>query len=427
MRALYTIIISLYSFSLKLFSLFNQKARDWFYGRRNIFQKLDEVFTAHYADENPRPVIWIHCASLGEYEQGKPVIEEIKKRFPGFVVLLTFFSPSGFNNKAHNSEADYVFYLPIDTRRNARKFIRIVSPSIAVFVKYEFWFNYLNELYVNSIPVYTISAIFRPEQHFFKWYGGWFRTHLRRMNRIFVQDEESAELLSMIDINNAKISGDTRFDRVAGIKSLDISLPLLENFLSGSMVIVAGSTWPPDEEILKDLLNKVPESVKFVIAPHEVNPGHIKDLVTNFNGKSILYSQLAEYLKEGNKQSARVVIIDSIGLLSKIYKYADIAYIGGGFGVGIHNTLEAAVFGVPVLFGPNYHRFREAKELIANNAAISVKNSGELTREVQAFIKSPQRLQSYSTSARLFVNDRTGATRIIIGELEYYIKNVFSR
>lgn len=422
MRAFYSFVITLYSFSLKALSLFNQKARDWFYGRRGIFKKMDEIFTVHYADENPRPIIWIHCASLGEYEQGRPVIEEIKKRFPGFKILLTFFSPSGFNNKANSSDADYVFYLPIDTRRNARRFIKTVSPAMAIFVKYEFWYNYLNELYSNNIPVYTISAIFRPQQHFFKWYGAWFRNHLRKMNRIFVQDEESAELLSMIDVLNTRISGDTRFDRVSGIKTLDISLPLLDSFVAGNTVIVAGSTWPPDEDILKDLLASVASNVKLIIAPHEVTPSHIKELSAKFNGISVLYSQLGN--TAGAMDQKRVVIIDSIGLLSKIYKYADIAYIGGGFGVGIHNTLEAAVFGMPVIFGPNYHRFKEARELIANNAAISVRNSGELIKEVQSFLKSPQKLESYSTSARLYVKDRTGATGIIINELEQYINNV---
>jgi 3-deoxy-D-manno-octulosonic-acid transferase len=426
MRAIYTIIICLYSLSLKVVSLFNQKAREWFYGRRNLFSKLEEVFNAHYAGENPKPVIWIHCASLGEYEQGRPVIEELKKRFPGFLILLTFFSPSGFNNKSANSEADLVFYLPIDTMKNAKRFVKIVSPSIAIFIKYEFWFNYLNQLYLNKIPVYTVSAIFRPGQHFFKWYGGWFRNHLRQMNRIFVQDEESAELLNMIDVNNAKISGDTRFDRVSGIMSHAVSLPMLDKFTAGSNILVAGSTWPADEDLLNDLVKAVPSRIKIIIAPHEVNIGHLKELSAKFNGRSMLYSQLDDFMLNNGKPDVNVIIIDSIGLLSQIYKYADIAYIGGGFGVGIHNTLEAAVYGMPVLFGPNYHKFREARELIANDAALSVKTSAELIREVESFLNSPQKLQSYSTSAKQYVSDRTGATRIIMSELENYIKNTIS-
>lgn len=455
MRQIYSIIISLYGLSLRLLSLFNQKARDWFYGRSSLFTKLDEVFRAHYAGENPAPVIWIHCASLGEYEQGRPIIQEIKKRFPGFLVLLTFFSPSGFKNRASNSDADFVFYLPIDTRKNARTFIRIVSPSLAVFVKYEFWYNYLNELHINNIPTYTVSAIFRPDQHFFKWYGGWFRTHLRHLKRIFVQDEESAELLTMIDVNNVTVCGDTRFDRVTGILQQQIQIPVLENFANGSKVIVAGSTWPADEDLLKDLLNTSSLNLKFIIAPHEVNPHHLSELSSKFKGSCILYSQLTENVGLANdindlpagkkniisstdlehKSNAapakasdyQVVIIDSIGMLSQLYKYADIAYIGGGFGVGIHNTLEAAVYSKPILFGPNYYKFREARELIALNAAISIKTTDELISEVTSLVNTPQKLQSYSITAGQYVKDRTGATELIMTEIEEYITNVISK
>ncbi len=454
MRQIYSLVISLYGLSLKLFSLFNQKARDWFYGRSSLFTKLDEVFRAHYAGENPSPVIWIHCASLGEYEQGRPVIKEIKKRFPGFLVLLTFFSPSGFNNRASNSDADFVFYLPIDTRKNARRFIRVVSPSLAVFVKYEFWYNYLNELFVNNIPTYTISAIFRPDQHFFKWYGGWFRTHLRHLERIFVQDEESAELLNMIDVNNVTVCGDTRFDRVIGILEQQTPIPALDDFVNGSKVIVAGSTWPADEDILKGLLRSTSLNLKFIIAPHEVNPHHLAELGAKFKGSCILYSQLAEPVNWNantddsltGKQDMnsnnhtdpkmavssvkisdyQVVIIDSIGMLSQLYRYADIAYIGGGFGVGIHNTLEAAVYGKPILFGPNYHKFREARELIALNAAISVKTTEELITEVTTLFTTPQKLEKHSLTAAQYVKDRTGATELIMTEIEEYITNVIS-
>lgn len=455
MRQIYSLIISLYGLSLRFLSVFNQKARDWFYGRSSLFTKLDEVFRAHYADENPSPVIWIHCASLGEYEQGRPVIQEIKKRFPGFLVLLTFFSPSGFNNRASNSDADLVFYLPIDTRKNARKFIRIVSPSLAVFVKYEFWYNYLNELYINNIPTYTISAIFRPDQHFFKWYGGWFRTHLRHLKRIFVQDEESAELLNMIDVNNVTVCGDTRFDRVTGIMQQQSSISELEDFAAGSKVLVAGSSWPADEELLKKLLDSTSGKLKLIIAPHEVNPHHLAELSSRFKGDAILFSTLEDSgITEGTIDNSRteehiranikdvditlpapdvkasdykVVIIDSIGLLSQIYKYADIAYIGGGFGVGIHNTLEAAVYGKPILFGPNYHKFREARELIALNAAVSINNSEELISEVHSLLDSSSKLESFSLAAGKYVKDRTGATELIMTEIEGYISNVISK
>lgn len=433
MRQIYSLIISIYGLSLRLLALFNQKARDWFYGRSSLFTKLDEVFRSHYAGENPAPVIWIHCASLGEYEQGRPVIQELKKRFPGFLILLTFFSPSGFNNRASNSDADLVFYLPIDTRKNARKFIRIVSPSLAIFVKYEFWYNYLNELFINNIPTYTVSAIFRPEQHFFKWYGGWFRTHLRHLKRIFVQDEESAELLNMIDVNNVTVCGDTRFDRVTGIMQQQTSIQALEDFAGSSRVLVAGSTWPADEDLLKKLLDSASGKLKLIIAPHEVNPHHLADLNSRFKGMVIQYSQLVgagtveENKDEMKASDYKVVIIDSIGMLSQIYKYADIAYIGGGFGVGIHNTLEAAVYGKPIIFGPNYHKFREARELIALNAAVSIKSSEELIVEVQSLLNSPVKLESYSQAAGQYVYDRTGATELIMTEVEEYIANVISK
>ncbi len=434
MRNIYSVIIGLYGLSLRLLSLVNQKARDWFYGRRYIFDKLEEVFGAHNAGENPAPIIWVHCASLGEFEQGRPVIQEIKKRFPGFMVLLTFFSPSGFNHKSAGSDADMIFYLPIDTKRNARRFIRLVSPAIAIFVKYEFWFNYLNELHINKIPTYTISAIFRPEQHFFKWYGGWFRTHLRNLKQVFVQDDESAELLRLIDVNNVTISGDTRFDRVTSILQQSTLIEEIENFSQGKKVLVAGSTWPADELLLQKLVESTPD-LKLIIAPHEVTTYHLADLSRKFSGNYYLLSELSTapiyqegHVKDRKKSnygtiSKQVLIVDSIGLLSRIYRYADIAYIGGGFGLGIHNTLEAAVYGLPVIFGPNYLRFKEARDLISEKAAVSILSADELISEVNSFIESPHKLNAYSNAASDYVKNRTGATNLIMSELEKYITN----
>ncbi len=422
MRQIYSVIIRLYGFSLWFLSLFNQKARDWFYGRRNLFRKLDEVFSVHYSGENPSPVIWIHCASLGEYEQGRPVIKELKNRFPGYLVLLTFFSPSGYNNKAQNSDADIVFYLPIDTIKNARRFVRIVSPSLAIFVKYEFWYNYLNELHINKIPTYTVSAIFRPDQHFFKWYGSWFRRHLRNLKKIFVQDEESAELLAMINVNNVEVSGDTRFDRVAGLLENCEDFPSISKFISNKRTLVAGSTWPPDEDLLKKLMDAIPD-LKFIIAPHEIHQHHITDLQNKFSETSVLLSQLDESMTQAE---LKVLIIDSIGILSKLYKYGEIAYIGGGFGVGIHNTLEAAVYGMPVIFGPNYTKFREAHELIAVGAAESINSADELIHSVKKFTESADALQKASIAAKTYVQDRRGATDIIMDEIEGLISNVLS-
>lgn len=420
MRQLYSIGIGLYYIFLWISSFFNRKAKNWFYGRHELFTKLEDVFLEHNSSENPAPVIWFHCASLGEYEQGRPVIQQIKNQYPGFKVILTFFSPSGYNHRSTNSEADFVFYLPLDTRRNARRFIKIVSPTIAVFVKYEFWFNYLNELYINKIPIFTVSAIFRPDQHFFKWYGGWFRTHLRRINKIFVQDEGSKELLQMIDVNNSVVSGDTRFDRVIGITETVADLPVIEKFLGNQRCIVAGSTWPADEDLLVDLYNNTSGSLKMIIAPHEVTSQHVKDLLEKFESKAILYSE-AQKVDPSNYS---ILIIDTIGILSKVYRYGTIAYIGGGFGVGIHNTLEAAVYGMPVLFGPNYQRFKEARELITQNAAISIENIVELNKAVTSFLNSPEKLKTYSDNATNYVRNNAGATESIMRELEGYIRNV---
>ena len=258
MRLLYSAGISFYYLFLRLAGVFSVKARAWHYGRKELFDKLEEVFTIHYSNDQPAPVAWFHCASLGEFEQGRPVIEAFRNKFPGHTILLTFFSPSGYNHKHQYKGADHVFYLPIDTRFNARKFVAITKPQFAVFIKYEFWFNYLHELFENHIPVFTVSAIFRPNQHFFKWYGGWFRTHLRKINCVFVQDEESEELLRMIDVKNVCISGDTRFDRVKTIKAIQQPFPLIDRFTSGRHIIVAGSTWPADDEHITGICMKKP-------------------------------------------------------------------------------------------------------------------------------------------------------------------------
>ncbi len=426
MRQIYSFIIRMYGLSLWISSLFNQKARDWFYGRREIFTKLEEVFSSENKAGDRPPVIWVHCASLGEYEQARPVIQAIKTRFPDHLVLLTFFSPSGYNNKPTNSGADFVFYLPLDTPRNANRFIKIVSPSLAIFVKYEFWYNYLHQLYLRNIPTLTISAIFRPTQHFFKWYGGWFRRHLRNVDQIFVQDEESIELLSMIDVNNVTLSGDTRFDRVLGISEQESHMPFLEEFSKDHFTLVAGSTWQPDEDILWQLQESFGDWLKVIIAPHEINQRHITDLSSRLNGRSVLYSSLItsnvspeDYFKQ---HEVKVIIIDSIGLLSKIYRYGNIAYIGGGFGVGIHNTLEAAVYGIPVLFGPNYQKFKEARELIQLKAAESVKDGEELINSVRLFHSLPDRLQEYSEQAAKYVESRSGATNKIMEMLQSYVE-----
>ncbi|MBK9357955.1 MAG: 3-deoxy-D-manno-octulosonic acid transferase [Bacteroidales bacterium] len=417
MRFIYSTGITFYYLFLRIAGVFSTKARAWHYGRKELFDKLEEVFTAHHANSQPSPVAWFHCASLGEFEQGRPVIEAFRNKFPGYTILLTFFSPSGYDHKKQYKGADHVFYLPIDTRLNARKFIAIVRPQFAIFVKYEFWFNYLFELFKNHVPVFTISAIFRPNQHFFKWYGGWFRTHLRRINRVFVQDEESAELLRMIDVENICISGDTRFDRVKSIKAIQQPYPLIDSFTGGKHIIVAGSTWPPDNELLLALYERTGDQLKFIIAPHEMNLAYIREFAGKLGDKAVLYSEAPG----SDLKKKQFLIIDSIGMLSQLYRYASIAYIGGGFGAGIHNTLEAAAYGVPVFFGPNYLRFREAREMIDAGVAFSVQNVNELTLGIVGLLSNQTHLENVSHKAGEYVSSKTGATDIIIEELSNMI------
>ena len=414
MRFLYSTGVIFYYFFLRLAGMFSSKARAWHYGRKELFGKLEEVFSTHFSDKSPAPVAWFHCASLGEFEQGRPVIQAYRDEFPTHLILLTFFSPSGYNHRNQYDFVDHVFYLPIDTIYNSRRFVNIVRPSVAVFVKYEFWFNYLNQLFIRNIPVYTISAVFRPNQHFFKWYGGWFRTHLRKIKTVFVQDEHSAELLYMVDVNNVMIGGDTRFDRVIDLKVFQQSFPLIDQFVKDKQVLVAGSTWPQDEELILDFYKKNAGQVKLIIAPHEVGPNRIKELLNLLGDKAVLYSN-----SEGiNLAEKDALIIDSIGILSQLYRFASIAYIGGGFGVGIHNTLEAAAFGNPVFFGPNYHRFREARDMVALGAAFCVTTPHQFTEKAHELLTDRERLKEVSAEAGKYVQDRAGATQRIMKVLK---------
>ncbi len=410
MRFLYSTGVISYYFFLRLAGLFSSKARAWYYGRKELFSKLEEVFSAHFSDACPAPVAWFHCASLGEFEQGRPVFEAYRDAFPTHLILLTFFSPSGYNHRNQYDFVDHVFYLPIDTIKNSKRFVSIVRPSVAVFVKYEFWFNYLHQLFIRNIPVYTISAVFRPNQYFFKGYGGWFRTHLRKIKTVFVQDEASAELLQMVDINNVMIGGDTRFDRVIDLKAFQKPFPLIDQFVKGKHVLVAGSTWPQDEKLILDFYKKHAGEVKLIIAPHEIGTNRIKDILTLLGDKAILYSNA-----EGNNLTEKhALIIDSIGILSQLYRFASITYIGGGFGVGIHNTLEAATFGNPVFFGPNYNRFREARDMVALGAAFCVETPSEFTEKAHALLTDREQLESVSAKAGKYVSDRAGATQKIM-------------
>jgi len=407
----YNLSIWLYKIGITIASLFNEKAHLWVNGRKNIFNHLQSKISAN------DKIAWFHCASLGEFEQGRPVLESFRKEYQNYKILLTFFSPSGYEVRKNYELADYIFYLPIDTPKNAKKFINIVKPQIVLFVKYEFWFNYLNILYKKNIPVIVFSAIFRKNQHFFKWYGAWFRKALRKITFITVQNKESIELLKSIGVENTIISGDTRFDRVFQISKTTKDYPLIDKFKQNSLLFIAGSTWNLDEEIICNYINENKRKIKFIIAPHIVSKENIIFLQKKLIGKSILFSEL----NNENANCYDVLIVNGIGYLSHLYAYGDIAYIGGGFGKGIHNTLEAATFGMPIIFGPNYQKFQEAKDLINKGAAFSVKNKETFTEKLEELIDNKQMLTGCATISKSYVYNNRGATNIILLKIKEFI------
>ena len=394
MQFLYNISIRFYILAIRIASLFRPKAKLWIKGRKNIFQKLKA------ATENENNIVLFHCASLGEFEQGRPIMEGYKHKYPTHKILLTFFSPSGFEIQKNYNGADWVFYLPADTPSNAKQFIEIVKPIKAIFVKYEFWFNYMAELKKQNIPFYSVSAIFRDGQPFFKY--KWWAKQLENVTHFFVQDKTSFELLKSIGYNNTTISGDTRFDRVKINASSAKGIPLVTEFCKQRPTIICGSTWPKDEQLITNFI-KENQQYNYIIAPHELLK--IQQLQKWTNG--LLFSDA----NEKNIHNSNVLIIDSIGLLSSIYQYGNITYIGGGFGVGIHNILEAVTFGMPVIFGPNYQKFKEAKELINQKGAISISNYQELSLAIDycnAFDKN---------IATDYIINNCGATEIILEKI----------
>ena len=404
---LYNLGISLYAGGIRLAALWHGKARLWSEGRRNIFERMEAAV---------RPsdrIVWVHAASLGEFEQARPIIERLRAEHPEYKILLTFFSPSGYEIRKNYEGADYVFYLPADTPSNARRFLDIVHPEIAIFIKYEFWYNYLTAMQKAGTRLYLISAIFRKEQIFFKPYGGLFRRALEAFTHLFVQDENSKQLLHEIGIDAVSIAGDTRFDRVFTIASNAKNLPEIERFAQNMPVFIAGSTWPPDEELLLTLIERYP-SVKFIIAPHEIHASRIEKLRTAIHRPSLRYTELTP---ESDLAHAEVLFIDTIGLLSSVYRYGTWGYIGGGFGAGIHNTLEAATFGLPLAFGPRYEAFKEAKELIAAGGAKSISTADELIQWFDPLFKSPEATQQTGDICRQYVIKHKGATQQIIDEI----------
>jgi len=355
-------------------------------------------------------VIWVHAASLGEFEQGLPVIERLKSSYTTSKILVTFFSPSGYEVKKNTSAADVVTYLPIDTSKNAQRFINHVQPKIAIFIKYEIWPNYLKTLKAQHIPVLLISSIFKKEQIFFKWHGGFMRKTLANFNHIFVQNENSKELLSTIEIKNTTIAGDTRLDRVSEILERDNSLSFMQAFCNEQFCFVAGSTWAEDEAILIDYINHAPKKMKFIIAPHTIKKDKILGLMGAITKKTTLYSNM----DEGKLDINQVLIIDTIGLLTKIYSYADIVYVGGGFATGLHNTLEPAVFGVPVIIGPKFNGFKEAEDLVAQKGIFSISNNWDFSELMKTLVENSElREKSGAINARYISKNKGASIQIV--------------
>lgn len=392
-------------FLLKIAAFFSPKMKLFVEGRKPVFAILEQKI-------NPTDkTIWFHAASLGEYEQGLPVIEKIKEQFPSHKIILTFFSPSGYEVRKNNTVADVTVYLPLDTKKNAYQFLKLIHPDLVFFIKYEYWPNYLSELKKRNTKTYLISGILRKNQLFFKWYGGFYRKALNTFTYFFVQNETSKKLLQQIDKTNVSVSGDTRFDRVATILDKDNSLDFIAQFKENTLTVVVGSSWPKDENLLVNFINSNTLKVKFIIAPHNIKEEQIQQLKDSITKKTILFSE-----KEGkNPADFDVFIIDTIGILTKIYSYADIAYVGGGFGnSGIHNVLEPATFGVPVLIGPNYSHFAEAVALVNMEACISINTIEKLDEALKNLITNDDIRQEKGHMCSTFVQMNKGATSIIL-------------
>ena len=412
MRLFYNIFVYGYGFLIRLAVPFYDQARQWYAGRKDLFQKMEKAVGDHHED-----IVWFHAASLGEFEQGRPVIEAFRKTFPRYKILLTFFSPSGYELRKNYDGADYIFYFPLDKPKNAQRLIRIFKPRLAVFIKYEYWYNTIHELSKNKIPLFFISAIFRKEQYFFKPGAKWFRQQLQKVTWFMVQDKTSADLLNSIHLYHHQISGDTRFDRVLKIAHEEVKFPVIQQYTKNNKVMICGSTWPPDEDILADYL-KHHRHIKMVIAPHKINDDHIREIKEKFNAfHPVLYSEADRTMDE----QSSVLIIDSLGMLSYLYRFGQVAYVGGGFGSGIHNLLEAAVYGIPVIFGPHYQPFREAHDLLKNGGGYTIRNKSSFSEVAdRLFQKEEIRYQS-GQAAKQYVENEAGATFQIIEKFKEYL------
>ncbi|RYY96980.1 MAG: 3-deoxy-D-manno-octulosonic acid transferase [Chitinophagaceae bacterium] len=403
----YPIFIALFALGVRIAGLFSPKARAWAEGRRNWAERLGKELAG-----NSTPLIWMHCASAGEFEQGKPVLEALRQQFPGHRLLVSFFSPSGYEVGKKYKGADHVTYLPLDTAANADRFLELTKPALVIFIKYDYWYRHLRAVHRRGIPLLLVSALFQPRQAFFKWYGGLHRRMLTYFTWLFVQDESSVALLQHIGITKASANGDTRFDRVAHITANPAPIPLVEAFVQGAEhVLVAGSTWPEDEALFPYLPWQ--DDIKLIIAPHEFGGSRIAGLKARFGQQVSTYSE--GEAAGGLPPDVRVLIIDNFGMLSRLYRYGTIAYIGGGFNKsGIHNTLEAAAWGKPVLFGPNYQKFREAVGLIEAQAAESVDTPARFTYECSQLRIEPWIAPKVGARARAYVEEHIGATGRII-------------
>ena len=405
MLFLYNVLLLLASQIVNVLALFSPKIKLFVNGRKDVFKILASAI-------NPKDkTLWFHAASLGEYEQGLPVMEKIKLQYPNHKIVLTFFSPSGYEVRKNNTISDITVYLPLDTKSNANEFLRLVHPELVFFIKYEFWPNYLNELNNLGIKTYLISGIFRENQAFFRWYGGFYKNALKTFDYFFVQNESSKKLLQSIGYNNVKVSGDTRFDRVVSILERNNSLDFIEQFKDNTTTIVIGSSWPKDEAIVVNFINQTNENVKFIIAPHNIRSEQIQELKNSIIKKTVLFSE-----KENeNLADFEVFIIDTIGILTKIYSYADIAYVGGGFvNKGLHNILEPATFGIPIIIGPYYSHFAEATALINLEGCISISNQIQLNNSFENLISNEDIRHEKGHICETFVQMNIGATEVIL-------------
>ena len=408
---MYTFAIALYAFVARLIAPFYKKASLMLKGQKQTFGILEGTI------RKGEKYIWFHAASLGEFEQGRPLMERIKAQRPQYKILLTFFSPSGYEVRKNYNGADVICYLPFDLPRNVNRFLKLANPSLVIFIKYEFWMNYLTTLHKRGIPTYIISAIFRPDQVFFKPYAQQYKHVLNTFDKIYVQDKASEELLIKNHISPVLTCGDTRFDRVLDINAQTKVLPVLQAFYENKtenkgLSLITGSSWPEDEAIFIPYFNTNP-GMKLIIAPHEIHDRHLKEITSRLKRPYIFYTEATEE----NVKEVDCIIMNCIGLLSSAYRYADVAYIGGGFGVGIHNVLEAAVYGMPVLFGPNYHKFREAKDLIENGGGFPVANASEFRKKMAELETSTENLKQSGEKAGHYVHSNGGATEVIFEEL----------